>query len=85
VLYLSHVPYDRLGLPNLGPQGVPHTAYSVQEGLYQGFIAPVALYAGLVAVMVRNRKAGDVDPAGDSGDGGNGGTGGQGAGKGVRS
>ena len=56
VLYLSHVPWDKLGLPDLGEKGVPHVAYSVQEGVYKGLVAPVALYAALGAVMVRNRK-----------------------------
>jgi Fe-S-cluster-containing dehydrogenase component len=56
VLYLSHVPFDKLGLPKLGGESVPHTALSVQHGIYKGFIAPVALYAALGAVMIRNRK-----------------------------
>jgi Fe-S-cluster-containing dehydrogenase component len=56
VLYLSHVPFVKLGLPTLGEEGVPHVAYAIQEGVYKGFIAPVALYAALGAVMVRNRK-----------------------------
>ena len=56
VLYLSHVPFEKLGLPDYGPQGVPHTAYTIQEGLYQGFIAPVVLYGALGAVLWRNRR-----------------------------
>jgi Fe-S-cluster-containing dehydrogenase component len=56
VLYLSHVPFERLGLPAYGPQGVPQTAYAIQEGLYKGFIAPIALYAALGAVVWRNRR-----------------------------
>ncbi len=58
VLYLSHVPFEKLGLPTLGGQGVPHVAYTVQEGIYKGFIAPVALYGLLAAVMIRNRRSG---------------------------
>ena len=57
VLYLSHVPFEKLGLPDYGPQGVPHTAYTIQEGLYRGFAAPVALYVALGAVLWRNRKS----------------------------
>ena len=34
VLYLSHVPFEKLGLPELGARGVPQTAYTVQEGIY---------------------------------------------------
>ncbi len=59
VLYLSHVPFEDLGLPSYGPQGVPHTAYTIQEGLYQGFVAPVVLYAVLGAVLWRNRARTD--------------------------
>lgn len=56
VLYLSHVPFEKIGLPALGDRGVPHVAYSIQEGVYQGFIAPVVLYGALGLVMLRNRK-----------------------------
>jgi Fe-S-cluster-containing dehydrogenase component len=56
VLYLSHVPFEKLGLPEYGPEGIPNTAYTIQEGLYQGFVAPVVLYVGLGAVLFRNRK-----------------------------
>jgi Fe-S-cluster-containing dehydrogenase component len=56
VLYISHVPFQALGLPDFGDRGVPHVAYTIQEGLYQGFIAPVALYGVLGLVMWRNRK-----------------------------
>lgn len=62
VLYLSHVPFDKLGLPMLSDRGVPTVAYSVQEGIYKGFIAPVALYGVLAAVMIRNRRS----PEGES-------------------
>jgi Fe-S-cluster-containing dehydrogenase component len=55
VLYLSHVPFEKLGLPAYGPEGVPQTAYTIQEGLYRGFAAPVVLYAALGAVLWRNR------------------------------
>ena len=62
VLYLSHVPFEKLGLPAYGPEGVPATAYSIQEGLYKGFVAPVVLYAALGAVMWRNRGKADGGP-----------------------
>jgi Fe-S-cluster-containing dehydrogenase component len=66
VLYVSHVPFEKLGLPGYGPQGVPHTAYAIQEGLYKGFVAPVVLYAALGAVMWRNR--GKADGGGGEGE-----------------
>ena len=58
VVYLSHVPFERIGLPSFPDQGVPTVAYTVQESIYKGFIAPVALYGVLAAVMLRNRKRG---------------------------
>ena len=62
VLYLSHVPFDKLGLPALGEEPAPKLAQSIQHGVYRGFVAPVALYAVLGAVMWRNRKEkSDVD------------------------
>lgn len=56
-LYLSHVPFEDLGLPDLGEESHPVLSRTVQHGIYQGFIAPVALYAVLGGVMFRNRRA----------------------------
>lgn len=61
VFYLAHVPFDKIGLPAYGPEPAPKTAYAVQEGIYRGFIAPVALYGVLAAVMLRNRKANEKE------------------------
>ena len=67
VLYLSHVPFEALGLPNLGTKGVPETAMAVQDGIYWKlpFAAPAALYAVLAGVMYRNRRAGTGDARGE--------------------
>ena len=56
VLYLSHVPFEKLGLPTLGETSTPTLQRTIQHGVYRGFIAPVALYGVLGAVMFRNRK-----------------------------
>jgi Fe-S-cluster-containing dehydrogenase component len=56
VLILAGMPYEKLGLPVLGPDGVPHLAETVQHGIYQGFLAPAALYAALGIAIWRNRK-----------------------------
>jgi len=56
VLYLAHVPFDRLGLPAYDAKAVPALAETVQSSIYKGFIAPVALYGVLATVMLRNRK-----------------------------
>jgi len=60
VLYLAHVPFEKLGLPSYGDRGVPHVAYTVQEGIYYKlpFVAPAALYAALAVTMLRNRRGG---------------------------
>jgi len=59
VLYLSHVPFGKLGLPEVGDRPVPELAFTVQDGIYWRlpFVAPAALYAALAAVMIRNRRA----------------------------
>ncbi len=58
VLYLSAVPFEKLGLPKLDGTSVPYRSESVQHGVYQGMITPVVLYAGLAGVVFRNWRAG---------------------------
>jgi len=55
VLYLSHLPFDRIGLPALGDAPVPELVRKVQGTIYKGFVAPVALYGVLAAAIIRNR------------------------------
>jgi len=57
VLYLSHVPFEKLGMPPLTEEGAGSLNRKVQHGIYKGFIAPVALYGVLGAVIWRNRRA----------------------------
>ena len=57
VFYLSHVPFEKLGLPDLGEDAVPKIVRDVQHTVYKGFVAPVALYATLGVIMMRNRRA----------------------------
>ncbi len=59
VLYLSHLDFEKVGLPDYGDRPVPQTVKTVQHGIYQGFIAPAGLYAVLAAVMLRNRRQAD--------------------------
>ena len=59
VLYLSHVPFEKLGFRFNDEQSVPHVQQTVQHGVYKGFAAPIALYAVLGAVMFRNRRRED--------------------------
>ena len=48
------------GFPALGDEPAPQLARSIQHGVYRGFIAPLALYAALGAVMLRNREHGEA-------------------------
>ncbi len=61
VLYISHVPFEKLGLPTLGEEAVPKLNRQIQHGVYKGMIAPAALYAILGGVMLRNRRSGKDD------------------------
>jgi formate dehydrogenase beta subunit len=56
VLYISHVAFDKLGLPALSDVPVAALPRSIQHRVYRGFIAPAALYAMLGLAMVRNRR-----------------------------
>ncbi|RMF73359.1 MAG: hydrogenase 2 operon protein HybA [Acidobacteria bacterium] len=67
VLYVSHIAFEKLGLPDLGDQAPSVRARAVQHGLYQGFVAPAALYVVLGAVVLRNRKRiGNTDEEDDA-------------------
>ena len=58
VLYLSAagIPFEKLGLPDLGDKAVPELSETLQHAIYKGFIAPVVLYGALGVVIYRNRK-----------------------------
>ena len=64
VLYLSHIPFEKLGLPELGDEAVPSLNRTIQHGIYTGMIAPAALYVVMGAVMLRNRRAQDKNDQG---------------------
>jgi len=55
-LYISHVPFEKLGLPTLTAESTPMLQRNIQHAVYRGFAAPVALYGLLGAVMLRNRR-----------------------------
>ncbi|HUJ26539.1 MAG TPA: hydrogenase 2 operon protein HybA [Myxococcales bacterium] len=58
VLYLSAVPFTKLGLPEKGDRSGASVSETVQEGVYQSFITPLVLYGGLAATVFRNWKKG---------------------------
>lgn len=53
-LYLSHVPFEKLGLPELGPESVPAKTLRWQKRVYQYLALPAVLYVGLVQVIRRS-------------------------------
>jgi len=57
VLYLSAVPFKELGLPEKGDRSGPSISETIQHGVYQGFITPAVLYAGLAWAVARNWKS----------------------------
>ena len=50
-LYLAAVPFEKLGLPELGTESVPAAALKWQKRIYQYMILPGVLYLGLVQVI----------------------------------
>jgi Fe-S-cluster-containing dehydrogenase component len=56
VLYLTHVPFEKLGLPNLGTESVPSKYLKWQRRLYSYLAVPVVLYASMVGVIRGNWK-----------------------------
>ena len=65
VLYLSHVPFEKLGLPTLGEESVATRARTVQHVVHKYFIPPTILYAVLSMVTLRNRKRTDLREPGE--------------------
>ncbi len=59
VLYLAHVEFEKLGLPAYGDESVPKRVRTIQDTIYKGFVAPVALYGLFAAMMLRNRGKSD--------------------------
>jgi formate dehydrogenase beta subunit len=51
VLYLSHVPFDKLGLPVDGNESRAEYGSKVHRVIYKGMVIPVVVYAGLVGIL----------------------------------
>ncbi len=56
VLYLSRVPFDKLGLPEIGEESIPE-GLKYSHMLYKWLALPIALYAGMVALAGKNFKS----------------------------
>ncbi len=67
VLYLSAagIPFEKLGLPDIGDQPLPELSETLQHAVYQGFVAPIVLYGALGLVIYRNRKRQSSEEEGD--------------------
>ncbi len=55
-LYLSSVPFTKLGLPVLPEAAPPRFSEKIMHTIYKGFVAPIALYATLCAIALRNLR-----------------------------
>lgn len=51
VLYLSHLPFEKLGLPNLGSESIPSKYMKWQRKLYSFLVVPTVLYVTMVGVI----------------------------------
>jgi formate dehydrogenase beta subunit len=56
VLYLSHLPFEKLGLPEVGTESRAHQGTKVHDVVYKGMAIPIAVYAVLVASIKRRWK-----------------------------
>ena len=57
VMYMSAVPFDKLGLPtNVPDYGYPSISEGIQHTLYKWMIGPVALLVGLTYIVGRNTR-----------------------------
>jgi hypothetical protein len=54
VLYLSKVPFDKLGLPQLKDVSDAKISEGIQHTIYKGLIAPMVIYVGLAAIAFKN-------------------------------
>jgi hypothetical protein len=61
VLYLSAkgVAFQKLGLPDIGPDPAPELSESIQHGIYYGMAAPVALFGLALLAVGKNKKKGE--------------------------
>lgn len=63
VRYLTGVPHEKLGLPELPDHSYAAVSEGMQHTLYKGMIAPLALLGGLVVLARRSAKTDhDADP-----------------------
>jgi Fe-S-cluster-containing dehydrogenase component len=57
VFYLARVPYEKLGLPQLGNESIPGKYLKWQKRLYSYLVFPAALYATMVTFTRKSWKS----------------------------
>jgi len=60
-LLLADVPFDKLGLPQLGDESRARLSETIQHTLYGGMIAPTLLLGGLIYAVYRNSREERID------------------------
>jgi hypothetical protein len=55
-MLMADVPFDKLGLPQLGNESSARISETIQHTLYGGMIAPSLLLGGLVYAAYRNTR-----------------------------
>jgi Fe-S-cluster-containing dehydrogenase component len=63
VVYLSHVPFAKLGLPEVGNESRAHYGEKVHGVVYKGMVVPTVVYAGLAFLMRRRFKVHEDEAA----------------------
>ncbi|UOD35428.1 hydrogenase 2 operon protein HybA [Deferribacteraceae bacterium V6Fe1] len=61
VIYLAAAQFEKLGFPKLDNESPATFTENIQHTVYKGFVAPVALYATLFFVAVKNREKREKD------------------------
>jgi len=63
VVYLSHVPFAKIGLPEVGNESRAHYGEKVHGVVYKGMVVPTVVYAGLAFLMRRRFKVHEDEAA----------------------
>jgi formate dehydrogenase beta subunit len=63
VVYLSHVPFAKIGLPEVGTTSAAHEGEKVHGVIYKGMVIPAMVYAGLAFVMNRRFRVHEEEAA----------------------
>jgi Fe-S-cluster-containing dehydrogenase component len=63
VIYLSHVPFAKIGLPEVGTESRAHYGEKVHGVVYKGMVIPAVVYGGLAMIMRRRFKVHEDEAA----------------------